>query len=73
MAFLVGDVTIIKATEREYDGRKYFNCMGMTKDKDIYKFSASYDDLPKAGDVFQMEVSPSDKDLRPYVKFRKVQ
>lgn len=72
MAHLVGDVKVIKASEKEFDGRRYFTCMGMDKDNDIYKFSCSYDDMPKQGDTYQMELSPSDKDLRPYVRFVKV-
>ena len=69
---LVGDVTIIKANEKEYDGRKYFTCLGMSKDKEIYKFSANYDDQPKEGDVYQMAMGSSDKDLKPFVRFQRV-
>lgn len=69
---LVGDVTVIKANEKEYDGRKYFTCLGMAKDKEVYKFSASYDEQPKEGDVYQMSMSASDRDLKPYIKFTKV-
>lgn len=72
MAFLVGDVSVFKVSEKEYEGRKYYNCMGMTKDKDIYKFSAAFEDHPQAGDVYQMELSSSDRDLKPFVRFIKV-
>ena len=69
---LVGDVTVIKANEKEYDGRKYYTCLGMAKDKEIYKFSAKYEDHPKEGDIFQMTMGSSDKDLKPFVKFERV-
>lgn len=72
MAILIGDVKVFKATEKEYDGRKYFTCLGMTKDNDIYKFSAQFEDHPVNGDVYQMELSPSDRDLKPMVRFAKV-
>ena len=70
---LVGDVTVLKATEKEYEGRKYYTCLGMCpKDKEIYKFSASYDESPKEGDTYQMIMSASDRDLKPFVRFQKV-
>lgn len=72
MAILIGDVKVFKATEKEYEGRRYFTCLGMTKENDIYKFSASFEDQPKNGDMYQMELSPSDRDLKPYIRFIKV-
>jgi hypothetical protein len=62
----------MKVTEKEYDGKKYFNCLGIAKDKEIYKFSANYDDHPKEGDVYQMTLTSSDRDLKPYIRFNKV-
>lgn len=72
MANLIGDVKVFKATEKEYDGRKYFSCLGMTKDNEIYKFSAGYEDHPQPGEVYQMELSSSDRDLKPFIRFVKV-
>lgn len=72
MSKLIGDVKVFKATEKQYEDRKYFTCLGMDKDNDIYKFSAPYDDKPVNGDIYQMELSPSDKDFRPYIRFMKV-
>lgn len=67
---LVGDVTLIKAERKEYDGRVYFSCLGVAEDKEIYKFSCS--EQPKEGDKFQMVLSSSMKDLKPYVRFEKI-
>ena len=72
MSILIGDVKVFKATEKEYEGRKYFSCLGMTKDNDIFKFSAKEEDHPVSGDIFQMEISPSERDLKPFVRFIKV-
>lgn len=72
MAHLVGDVKVFKATQKEYEGRVYFTCLGMDKDNDVYKFSAPAEDLPKQGDIYQMEMSSSDRDLKPYIRFIKV-
>lgn len=72
MAILAGDVQVFKVDMKEYDGRKYFSCFGMTKEKDLYKFSASYEDNPQVGDNYQMVVSPSARDLKPFVRFMKV-
>ena len=72
MAYLIGDVTIFKATKKEYEGRVYFTCLGMDKNKEVFKFSARSEDNPQNGDVYQMELSSSDKDLKPYIRFIKV-
>lgn len=72
MGKLIGDVQVFKATEKEYEGRKYFTCLGMTKENDIFKFSAAVEDKPSQGDVYQMELSSSDRDLKPYIRFVKV-
>lgn len=72
MAYLIGDVKVFKATQKEYDGRVYYTCLGMTKDNDIYKFSAPAEDKPQTGDSYQMELSSSDRDLKPYIRFVKV-
>lgn len=72
MANLVGDVKVFKATQKEYEGRIYFSCLGMDKDNEVYKFSAPAEDRPKQGDIYQMELSSSDRDLKPFVRFIKV-
>lgn len=72
MSQLIGDVKVFKATEKEYEGRRYYTCLGMTKDNEIFKFSASVDDKPISGDIYQMELSASDRDLKPYIRFIKV-
>lgn len=72
MAILIGDVKVFKATEKEYDGRRYYSCLGMSKDNEVYKFSAPAEDAPVPNDVYQMELSPSDRDLKPYIRFKKV-
>ena len=46
MSKLIGDVKVFKATEKQYEDRKYFTCLGMDKDNDIYKFSAPYPNKP---------------------------
>ena len=70
--FLVGDITVTMAIEKEYEGRKYFVCQGMAKDGEVYKFSCRYEDYPKKGDVFQMKISPSTRDFKPQATFEKV-
>lgn len=72
MSKLIGEVKVFKSTEKQYEERKYYTCLGMDKDNEIYKFSAPYEDHPDNGDVYQMEMSPSEKDLRPYIRFVKV-
>ena len=72
MAVLIGDVKVFKATEKEFEGRRYYSCLGMTKDNEIYKFSTGADDQPVSGDIYQMELSASDRDLKPYIRFIKV-
>lgn len=70
--FLVGDLTVTMAQEKEYEGRKYFVCQGMAKDGEVYKFSTRFEDYPKKGDVFQMKIAPSTKDFKPQAFFEKV-
>ena len=72
MAYLIGDVKVFKATQKEYDGRIYFSCLGMDKNNEVFKFSASAEDKPVNGDIYQMELSSSDRDLKPYIRFKKV-
>lgn len=70
--FLVGDITVTMAVEKEYEGRKYFVCQGMAKDGEVYKFSTRFEDHPQKGDVFQMKISPSTRDFKPQASFEKV-
>lgn len=72
MAFLVGDVKVTMAQEKEYEGRKYFICQGVAKDGCVYKFSTRFEDYPQTGDVYQMSVQPSSKDFKPQAIFTKV-
>lgn len=72
MAYLIGDVKVFKANQKEYEGRIYYSCLGMTKDNEIFKFSAPAEDKPINGDTYQMELSSSDRDLKPYIRFVKV-
>lgn len=67
---LVGDVTVIKFERKEYEGRVYYNCLGIADDKEIYKFSSA--EQPKEGDKFQMFMRASMRDLKPQVYFEKV-
>ena len=70
MAKIVGDCKVFKSEQKEYDGRIYYVALAMSDDQEVYKFTS--DELPKVGEVYQMELTSNTKDLKPYVRFRKV-
>lgn len=70
--FLAGDVAVFSAQEREFEGRKYYSVTAIGTDKEIYKFSAPYEDAPKENDAYQMIVTSGSRDCKPMVRFQKV-
>lgn len=69
--FLVGTVTLSKVVEKEWEGRKYFKCQAVGSDKEIYALTINGNEAPRAGDVYQMILEPSDRDWKPYIHFER--
>lgn len=69
--FLIGDVTVMSAVEKEYEGRKYYKMQCLGEDKVAYSLSAKYEDHPRQGDKFQLFVEP-DSFWKPVVRVQKV-
>lgn len=69
--FLIGDVTVMNAQQKEYDGRKYYKMQVMAEDKVAYSVSARFEDNPRVGDKFQLFVEP-DSNYKPVVRCQKV-
>ena len=65
--YLVGTVSLTKVVPKEWEGRKYFKCIAIGSDKEIYSVSISGDESPRVNDVYQMVLMPSDRDWKPRV------
>lgn len=69
--FLVGTVTLTKVVPKEWEGRKYYKCIALGADKEIYSVSISGEDSPRVNDVYQMVLEPSDRDWKPRIRLQR--
>lgn len=54
MSILAGVLTVLNAKEQSYEDRKYYSCQGLDQSKEVFNFSAPFEDHPKEGDHYQM-------------------
>lgn len=71
--YLVGKLTLSKVSEKEYEGRKYYKCVALADDKEVYNVSLSGSENPRVGDVYHMRIEASERDFKPVVRFQKEQ
>lgn len=70
MAFICGIISVLNAKEKEYEGRKYYSCQGLSDDNEVFNFSTQYSDYPKMGDKYQVIVE-ADSNSKAKVRFIK--